>query len=568
MTENIKVRFAIVIAAVLLAVVWITPNFIDFKEGDWWFSKKKMVYGLDIQGGLHLVMGVDTHGIIIEKTMRLSRSLKDELKNRNVGVESIATQAEDKTRLDVVLKSDVDVKSLKSYINDTYPATVQILEIAGNKVTLRYFDNVIRDQKQQVINQAIEVIRNRIDEFGVAEPSISAQGSERILVQLPGIQDAVRAKELINRTARLDFRIVSRDVEQAKLAELISSAEKTGNYALGQDGMRYLAYVKKLNEDLKGKIPENTLVVFQKPEEAATLEAGKIPYLVMSDTDLTGDQLEDASVHPGEYGEPEVVFSFSPDGRRRFGEITEKNVGKQMAIVLDEIVQSAPVIQGKIASSSARITLGGGRDYEKTVNEANFIATALRAGALPANLEQLEERTVGPNLGADSIAAGKKATLIGVALIFLFMALYYRKLGLVADVALSLNVLFLLAILTSLGATLTLPGVAAIALTVGMAVDANIIIFERIKEELRKGTGTSAAIKDGFSNAFSSIFDANITVVATSLILMYYGTGPVRGFAVSLTIGVVTSMFTAVFVSRVLIEIMTKWFKVKNIASV
>jgi preprotein translocase subunit SecD len=568
MTENIKVRFAIVIAAVLLAGAWIAPNFINFKEGDWWFSKKKMVYGLDIQGGLHLVMGVDTHGIIIEKTMRLSRSLKDELKNRNVGVESISSQAEDKTRLDIVLKSDVDVKNLKSYITDTYPATVQILETAGNRVTLRYFDNVIRDQKQQVINQAIEVIRNRIDEFGVAEPSISAQGSERILVQLPGIQDAVRAKELINRTARLDFRIVTRDVEQAKLAEFIDSAEKAVNYALGKDGLRYSAYVKRLNEDLKGKIPENSVVVFQKPEEAATLEAGKIPYLVMSDTDLTGDQLEDASVHPGEYGEPEVVFSFSPDGRRRFGEITEKNVGKQMAIVLDEIVQSAPVIQGKIASSSARITLGGGRDYQKTVDEANFIATALRAGALPANLEQLEERTVGPNLGADSIAAGKKATLIGVALIFLFMALYYRTLGIVADIALSLNVLFLLAILTSLGATLTLPGVAAIALTVGMAVDANIIIFERIKEELRKGTGTSAAIKDGFSNAFSSIFDANITTVATSLILMYYGTGPVRGFAVSLTIGIVTSMFTAVFVSRVLIEILTKWFKVKNIAAV
>lgn len=568
MTENIKVRFAIVIAAVLLAGAWIAPNFIDFKEGDWWFSKKKMVYGLDIQGGLHLVMGVDTHGIIVEKTVRLSRSLRDELKNRNVGVESISPQNEDKTRLDVVLKTDADTKSLQTYITENYPATIQILETAGNRVTLRYFDNVIRDQKQQVINQAIEVIRNRIDEFGVAEPSISAQGSERILVQLPGIQDAVRAKELINRTARLDFRIVSRDVEQAKLAEIIDSAEKAGNYALGKDGMRYSAYVKRLNEDLKGKIPENSLVVFQKPEEAATLEAGKIPYLVMSDTDLTGDQLEDASVHPGEYGEPEVVFSFSPDGRRRFGEITEKNVNKQMAIVLDEIVQSAPVIQGKIASSSARITLGGGRDYQKTVDEANFIATALRAGALPANLEQLEERTVGPNLGADSIAAGKKATLIGVALIFLFMALYYRTLGIVADIALSLNVLFLLAILTSLGATLTLPGVAAIALTVGMAVDANIIIFERIKEELRKGTGTSAAIKDGFSNAFSSIFDANITTVATSLILMYYGTGPVRGFAVSLTIGIVTSMFTAVFVSRVLIEILTKWFKIKNIAAV
>ena len=567
MTDSIKLRLGVVIVTTLIGIAWVAPNFVHFGEDDWWFSKKKIVYGLDIQGGLHLVMGVDTQGVIVEKTARLMRVLRDEFKNKKIEVENISVQSEDKTKLQVSLKSTEDVKSVENYISENYPATVQILDIAGNTVTLRYFDNVIREQKQQIIAQAIEVIRNRIDEFGVAEPSIAAQGNDRILVQLPGIQNAVRAKELINRTARLDFRIVSEELDQAKLGELISEAEKAGNYALGKDGLRYTAYIKKLNEDLKGKIPENTSVVFQKPDAVATLEAGKIPFLVSTDTDLTGDQLEDATVASGEYGEPEVTFSFSPDGRRRFSEINEKNAKKQMAIVLDEVVQSAPVIQGKIASASARITLGG-RDYQKTLNEAKFIATALRAGALPASLEQLEERTVGPNLGADSIAAGKKATVIGAVLVFLFMLFYYRTLGLVADIALALNVLFLLAILTSLGATLTLPGVAGIALTIGMAVDANIIIFERIKEELRKGSGTAAAVKDGFGNAFSSIFDANMTTIVTSVILMYYGTGPVRGFAVSLTIGLVTSMFTAIFVSRVLIDILLKWFKMEKIAAV
>lgn len=567
MIESIKWRLVVVIVSIGLGIAWILPNFVDFKDGDWWFSKKKIVYGLDIQGGLHLVMGVDTHGVVVEKTARLMRIIKDELKTKNVGVENIDVDHEDKTQLKVVLKTDADVKELHDLIAGQYPGTVQILETKGQEVVLRYFDHVIKEQKHQIISQVIEVIRNRIDGFGVAEPSIAAQGSDRILVQLPGIKDAVRAKELINRTARLDFRIVSTEMDQGKLSTLISDAEKAGGYALGKDNLAYTAYVKRLNDDLKGKIPENCRVVFQKPDAVATLEAGKIPYLVLMDTDLTGDQLEDASVRPGEYGEPEVTFSFSPDGRRRFSEITEKNVKKQMAIVLDEVVQSAPVIQGKIASSSARITLGG-RDYQKSMNEANFIATALRAGALPASLEQLEERTVGSSLGADSIAAGKKATVIGAFLVFLFMLVYYRTLGVVADIALALNVMFLLAILTSLGATLTLPGVAGIALTVGMAVDANIIIFERIKEEMRKGASTVVAVKDGFGNAFSSIFDSNMTTIATSIILMYYGTGPVRGFAVSLTIGLVTSMFTAIFVSRVLIDILLKWFKIKNIVAV
>ncbi|MCB0385358.1 MAG: protein translocase subunit SecD [Bdellovibrionales bacterium] len=565
--ESIKARVGIFILSILIGLAWVMPNFINFGEEDWWFSKKKIVYGLDIQGGLHLVMGVDTKGVIVEKTNRLAKSLQGELTEKKVGFEGVKPQEEDRTRLDVMLKSEADVASLEKYIEEFYPATLQILDTDGTKVTLRYYDNVIREYKKQVIDQAIEVIRNRIDEFGVAEPSISAQGDDRILVQLPGIKDAQRAKELINRTARLDFRIVNTEVDPEKLSQMISDAETAGSYALGKDNLGYSAYVKRLNEDLKGKLPENTVVVFQKPESAANLEAGKIPYVVQRDTDLGGNELEDANVRPGEYGEPEVIFSFNPDGRRKFSELTEKNVQKQMAIVLDEVVQSAPVIQGKISTSTARITLGG-RNYQETMNEASFIATALRAGALPAALEQLEERTVGPTLGADAINAGKKAGMVGAILVLLFMVIYYRGLGVVANIALCLNVLFLLAILTSLGATLTLPGVAGIALTIGMAVDANIIIFERIKEELRKGAGVQAAIKDGFGNALSAIMDANITTIATSVVLMYYGTGPVRGFAVSLIIGVLTSMFTAIFVCKLIMDIMVNWLKVKKVTAV
>ncbi|MCC7404602.1 MAG: protein translocase subunit SecD [Bdellovibrionales bacterium] len=565
--ESIKARIVIMVLAILVGLAWIMPNFVNFGENDWWFSKKKMVLGLDIQGGLHLVMGVDTDGVIAEKTLRLSKSLVGELTDKKIGYDSIKVADSDKTHLEVQLKSPENFKALESYITEFYPATLQIIEADGVRVVLRYYDNVIREYKKQVINQAIEVIRNRIDEFGVAEPNISAQGDSRILVQLPGIKDAQRAKELINRAARLDFRIVNTELDPEKLGKLITDAETAGNYALGKDNLGYSAYVKRLNQDLVGKIPENTVVVFQKPDSAVNLEAGKIPYVVSKDTDLGGNELEDANVRPGEYGEPEVIFSFNPDGRRKFSEITEKNVNKPMAIVLDEVVQSAPVIQGKIASATARITLGG-RDYQETMNEANFIATALRAGALPAALEQLEERTVGPSLGQDAIDDGKLATLVGAVLVFIFMLIYYRGLGVVANVTLGLNVLFLLAILTSLGATLTLPGVAGIALTVGMAVDSNIIIFERIKEELRKGSSNQAAIKDGFSNALSAILDSNITTIGTSVILIYFGTGSVRGFAVSLIVGLVTSMFTAVFICKLILDVMVNWMKVKTLARV
>ncbi|RME18320.1 MAG: protein translocase subunit SecD [Bdellovibrio sp.] len=473
--------------------------------------------------------------------------------------------SKDPTQIHIVASSADSAKKIKEFIEKNYAGVLQVLEQEGNALDVRYYDSRIRQYKKQVIEQAIEVIRNRIDAFGVAEPSISAQGEDRILVQLPGLKDAAQAKALINRTAKLNFRGVVEKPSQTELVKMIREAEKKGGYALGKNGMTYDKYIKRLNEDLKDKLPPHTMIVFEKLENAVKMEDGKRPYLIETESDLTGAELEDASVGQDEYGKPRVNFRFSVEGRRKFAALTDKYKGGRLAIVLDNVVKSAPTVRKKIDSSAAVIDLGGVRDYDSAFKEAKFIATALRAGALPAKLQQLEERTVGPSLGAESIAKGERAGLIGSLLVLVFMLLYYRTLGVVADLALLFNILLILAALTSLGATLTLPGVAGIVLTVGMAVDANVIIFERIKEELRKGVGIRAAVQEGFSRAFSAIFDSNITTAAACIILMYFGTGPVRGFAVTLLCGIITSMFTAIFVSRAMVETLVGTFGVKKL---
>lgn len=563
--ENLKIRILIVVLAIVGAVIYLVPNFTDL-EDTWWPTKSELNYGLDIQGGLHLVLGVDVKGVIAEKVERLSQSLKTEFTERQIDVESISVVGDENDEIQVTLKNPGQWNTLETFLEEQYGTVLQVLEQEGTQVRLRYYDSALQEYRDQVLRQAIEVIRNRIDEFGVAEPSIAAQGSNRIVVQLPGIQNAERAKELINRTAQLEFQLVSEELSQAQVVELVQQAEEAGGYALGKDGLRYSEYQKRINEDLKDKLPPNTEVVFEKLENAQTLEAGKRPVLVRSDTDLGGDQLQDAYVSLDQYGQPLVHFRFDAQGRVRMGDVTGENIGKLLAIVLDDVVQSAPVIRSKI-TDQGQIELGQ-RDYQAGLDEANLIATALRAGALPAKLTQLEERTVGPTLGADSIRRGQLAGIVGLILVAVFMLAYYRTLGIVANLALMLNIALLLAILTSLGATLTLPGVAGIVLTLGMAVDANVIIFERIKEELRKGSGTKSAIRDGFGHAFSAIFDANITTGITSIILMYFGTGPVRGFAVTLMIGLVTSMFTAIFVSRVILDLMVNKMGVQKVAAV
>lgn len=562
MIESLRARVIITLITLTIAIVWMMPNVVNLKDS-WWPSKDTLNYGLDIQGGLHLVLKVDVDDVMKEKTLRQVRGIKEDMTKKGIAFKSIEPSTEKATELYINVNNPADVATAVSYLNEYFGNELQVLEQSDNLIRVRYLDIAAAQGRKQIIDQAIEVIRNRVDEFGVAEPSITAQGDNRILVQLPGLENAEDAKALINKTARLDFRIVDDEFDVNTLNELIIEAEKAGDYSLGKDKLKYSAYVKRINSDLKGKIPKERVVVFEKAGNARTLEAGKVAYLVDAKAELTGALLESAFVSYDEYNKPQVSFNVSVEGRRKFRDFTGNNTGKRMAIVLDNVVKSAPVIQSAI-ESSGRITLGGS-NYEESVKEAEFVSTALRAGALPATLEQLEERTVGPTLGADSIAKGKRAGLIGSVLVLIFMLFYYRRLGVVADIALMMNVLLILAVLTSLGATLTLPGVAGIVLTVGMAVDANVIIFERIKEELRKGSGVKSAIKDGFGHAFSAIFDANITTAAVCVVLMYFGTGPVRGFAVTLICGIVTSMFTAIFVSRTVLEVMINKFNMKKL---
>ena len=504
-------------------------------------------------------MGVDVEEVVKNKIIRSKNAISQLLEKEDIKVEK--SFVDSNSRITMRLKNAEDAKQAVSKIEEEYGNIFQVLSSDEGRIELAYSQIQQDSARKEVIQQSIEVIRNRVDEFGVSEPLITAQGDSRILVQLPGIQSAQKAKELIKKTARLELRLVSNKIQPQELLDIIAAAEKKGGYSFKEGS--YRAYVKRLNEDLKDRLPENTSISFMKDESSRTLSAGRVPFLLETDTGLSGDMLDDASVGQGQFGEPIVNFRFGVEGRKRFSEVTAKSIGRLMAIVLDEVVKTAPEIKDHLFDS-AMITLGAG-DRSKMLEEAEMISTTLRAGALPAELKQLEERTVGPTLGRDHIEKGKIAALTAIVAILIFLIIYFNVLGAVADIALLLNIGFLIACLTSFGAALTLPGVAGIILTVGMAVDANIIIFERIKEEFKKGSSLKLAVDEGFARAFSAILDANITTAIVCLILMYFGTGPIRGFAVTLFCGIVTSVFTAIFVSRTLINSILLVFKPKGL---
>jgi preprotein translocase subunit SecD len=377
-------------------------------------------------------------------------------------------------------------------------------------------------------DQALETIRNRIDQFGVSEPDIRPQENHRILVQLPGIKDPKRAIELIGKTALLEFKLVDEE--------------------------------SSLEEALKGNIPPGKEILYQISPDPKSGRQTRIPYLLKRRTLLTGEYLTDARVQiDNQYNEPQVSLSFNARGARLFERITGENIDKRLAIVLDNHVYSAPVIRDRIAGGKAQIT---GRF---TMDEARDLAIVLRAGALPAPVKILEERTVGPSLGKDSIEKGFKSMIIGGVVVILFMIIYYGLSGVFADLALMLNILFIMSGLAFFGATLTLPGIAGMILTIGMAVDANVLIFERIREELRLGKPARAAIEGGYAKALVTILDANVTTFIAALVLFQFGTGPVRGFAVTLSIGIVASFVTAVFITRVIFDYLytsRRWKKI------
>jgi preprotein translocase subunit SecD len=503
--RSVWVRIGLVALVVLGSAVSLYP------------PKKTINLGLDLQGGIHLVLGVEADKAIASQTDRAAEDVKGALAKKGIGLKRVTREGAG--AFTVELGSPQSWNDALTVANEFPAFERRGLDQASGRFTLATSEREMNRLRDLAVRQGVETIRNRVDQFGVSEPTITRQGSDRILIQLPGVQDPERAKALIGKTALLEF----------KLLDETASVE----------------------DAQAGRLPEGSELLFQRRTDKETKVERKVPYVVQKRTHLTGAELNRAEVQadPNSAGNWQVSIEFNSVGTRVFGEVTEANVSKHLAIILDGSVYSAPRINERIPGGRAVIT------GQFTVEEARDLAIVLRAGALPAPVTILEERTVGPSLGTDSIRQGVIAILASTVAVFLFMLLYYRLSGLIADVALGLNLLILLACMALFGATLTLPGIAGIALTVGMAVDTNILIFERIREELRIGKTIRAGIQAGFSRAFRTIIDTHVTVLVTAAILYEWGTGPVKGFAVSLFVGLSASLFTAVFFTRLLFDI-------------
>ncbi len=476
--------------------------------------------GLDLKGGIHLTLGVDMDTAMHNNLARIGDDLKTGARDDEIFV--LRPKVISDSRLEIILLKGDQQTKFEETVAKYSPFDVESMEpMDGGKVKFilsvppQYRDDI----EKLTMDQAIKTIRNRIDQFGVAEPDIRKQQGNRIQVQLPGLQDPERAIRIIGQTAHLEFKMVddTADIEKALKGILAPGRELS--------------------------------VLMNKQGDGSYTES---PIVLKKDSVLTGEYISDAKVLLDNWNQPYVSISFNARGGAIFANLTGENVNKRMAIVLDGKVYSAPVIQEKIGGGRASIT----GTYTK--EEARDLAVVLRAGSLPAPVVILEQRTVGPSLGQDSIDKGIMSAVIGMALVLLFMVIYYGFAGLVADIVLCLNIMMILAGLAAFGATLTLPGIAGIILTIGMAVDANVIIFERIREELRRGLSARAAIAEGYSRATLTILDANVTTIIAAVILYQFGTGPVRGFAVTLILGILTSMFTAIFASRILFDLYTK----------
>lgn len=549
------VRFSALLVFVVLAVLVLLPTVVKFDENGSYPIKSKINLGLDLQGGLYMILGIDFKKVYKDEVKTYARKIELLLKDQEIVVSPGSMDESDPLdpKQAIIFAKASDVEAGKKKIKEFYAGNVRITKEEGVKLEIAMASIIKKQIEEQSVGKSIEVIRNRIDEFGVTEPEIIAQGNDRIIVQLPGVRDIERAKDLIGKTAKLEFKMVNDTVAPQLMMEWMDKATKAG--IVYKKGDRFSEYLKKMNDFLKADIPEGHELAFEKKDNKATGEENNIPYIVESVAKITGDDLADARVQIDQQkNEPYVGMEFKPAGAKRFEDATGENIGRRMAVILDGNVYSAPVIQAKIGGGSAQITLGAG-DFNKTMTEARDLALVLRAGALPVQLDFLEQRTVGPNLGGESIEKAKIASFIGCMLVFIFAIVYYRFSGVIAVVTLLLNVLFTMAILVSIDATLTLPGLAGIALTVGMAVDANIIIFERIREEIRSGISNYKAFELGYSSALWSILDANITTAAAGLCLLNFGTGPIRGFAVTLLIGITVTVYTAYYGSKVLYEL-------------
>jgi len=520
MFGSLKVRSIFALVVILVAVFYLVPTMTSELPEFWEkkLPKDKIHLGLDLQGGMHLVLEVEADKAIEATLERTSVDLKEALMDKRIRFRRLERTANQ--TLSVELPDSASRMAFEKSLRESYP-DLEILSaetVEGvERVSLGMNEKRKEEIRKLAIEQSLETIRNRVDQFGITEPEIVPQGKDRILIQLPGIKDPARAKSLIGKTALLEFKLVDEE--------------------------------HSLEEALRGSVPEGDIIAYERKIDPMSGKSVEVPYLLKGKAMLTGDALENAQVKISDrFGEPHVALKFNARGAADFERITGENVKKRLAIVLDGIVHSAPVIQEKISGGQAQIT------GSFTMDEARDLAIVLRAGALPAPVKILEERTVGPSLGKDSIDMGIWSSVIAGILVIAFMIFYYRLSGIVADIALVLNLILLMGAMAAFKATLTLPGIAGIVLTIGMAVDANVLIFERTREELRTGKTPRAAIDAGYNKAFLTILDSNVTTLVAALFLFGFGTGPIKGFAVTLTIGIIVSMFTAIFVTRIIFD--------------
>jgi preprotein translocase subunit SecD len=520
-----------IILTALVVCLFAVPNFFPEATVKGWplWAQRRIVLGLDLQGGSYLLLEVDSNYVKKDRLDQVRDDVRRTLRDAKIGYTGLVSRGD---AVEVKISKDTDVQTALSKLRDlSQPLggllgsngqrSLEVTDAGSGLIRLTIPQAAITDRIRQTIDQEIQIVERRINELGTVEPVIQRQGSDRILVQVPGLQDPTALKALLGKTAKMEFRMVDSSVppEQA----------------------------------LQGRVPPDSEVL------QSASEANR-PYVVKKQVLVSGGDLSDAQTgFDQRTGEPIVSFRFNTAGSRKFAQATTENVGQPFAIVLDNKVISAPVIREPITGGSGQIS------GNFTVQSANELAILLRAGALPAPLTVIEERTVGPGLGQDSIAKGELAAYVGSILVVVFMLLTYRLFGLFANIAVAVNVAMIFGLLSLLNATLTLPGIAGIVLTVGIAVDSNVLIYERIREELRGGRNAISAIDAGFKRALATILDSNITTFIAAAVLFYIGTGPVRGFAVTLGIGIITTVFTAFTLTRLIVAWWVRWKRPQSV---
>lgn len=500
-------KLAIIFVAVfgvLLAVPTMSPRLAPYFPS--W--AQPIPLGLDLKGGAQLLLEVDTNTMFQEKAAQLYDETRSTLINRDKGVIRFSNLRNNDGVVSLVVRDDADVSRAKGRLKSALGNTVDI-ETSGRTITLSYSEKQKNEMTQDALARSIEIVRRRIDALGTKEPSIQSQGGKYILIQLPGVDNPEHIKELIGQTAKMTFHLVNENIS----AEQIAS----------------------------GRAPSGTqfLPMMEAPDQL-------VP--IYSRVEVSGESLKDSQADFDQNNMPVVTTAFDATGARKFAKLTTEHVNERFAIVLDGRVLSAPTIREPIPGGRGQISGGF------TLQGAKDLAVLLRSGALPAPLQVIEERTVGAGLGADTIEAGKIGSAVGVLFVIIFMLVAYRGFGLIADIVLLVNLAMIVGISAFLGATLTLPGIAGIVLTLGMAVDANILPFERIRDEVREGVPTLRAVELGFHRSTKTVLDGNLTNLICSLILFQFGAGPIRGFAVTLSIGVITTLFTCLLLSKVLID--------------